>query len=166
MPPELAPIIELRAWYEGHSVKHKHLAQSLNLSPQQLAELFSGRNQPTGTQVLTIIEFLRTNNMTVDQPKTLTAALDRIEVLTAELKELKATKATTLPPVTVQKPPAVPVTLPNAPATSQTPANPPASERPLASLSKREIADRMDDANARGDKAETNKLWREYCARK
>src|ERR1700732_3930953 len=102
MPPELAPIMELRAWFESHSLKHKHLAQSLNISPQQLAELFSGRNQPTGTQVLAIIEFLRTNNMTtVDQPKTLTAALDRIEVLSAEIKELKSGKATTLPPVTV-----------------------------------------------------------------
>jgi hypothetical protein len=101
---------------------------------------------------------------TVDQPKTLTAALDRIEVLTAELKELKAAKATTLPPVTVQKPPAVPVTQPNAPI-SQVPVSPPAGERPLASLSKVEIADQMDDANARGDKQLANRLWAEYSAR-
>jgi hypothetical protein len=44
MPPELAPVIELRPWYESHSLKHKDLARSLNISPQQLAELFSGRN--------------------------------------------------------------------------------------------------------------------------
>jgi len=162
MPPELAPIIELRAWYENHDLKHKDLARSLNISPQQLAELFSGRNQPTGTQVLAIVEFLMTNNMTtVDQPKTLTAALDRIEVLTAELKELKAAKATTLPPVTVQKPPAVTV----RPATSQAPANSPANEHPWVSLSKVEIADLMDAANANGDKILTDKLWREYSAR-
>jgi hypothetical protein len=52
-----------------------------------------------------------------------------------------------------------------APATSQTPANPPAGERPLASLSKVEIADLMDEANAKGDKVLTDKLWREYCTR-
>jgi hypothetical protein len=122
------------------------LAQSLNISPQQLAELFSGRNQPTGTQVLAIIEFLRTNNMTAaDQPKTLTAALNRIEVLTAELKELKASKATTLPPVTIKKPPAVPVTQPNAPAPSQAPTGQTPVERPLSELSKKEIADKHID---------------------
>ena len=86
MPPELAPIIELRAWYENHALKHKDLARSLNLSPQQLSELFSGRNQPTGTQVLAILEFLKENMTTVDQPKTLTAAKDRIAELTAELE--------------------------------------------------------------------------------
>lgn len=118
MPPELAPIVELRVWYEAHAhaVKHKDLARSLKLSPQQLAELFGGRNQPTGIQVLAILEFLRTNTMvTVDAPKSLSAALDRIEVLTAELKELKAGKATALSPATIQKPPAVTVPPPIAP---------------------------------------------------
>jgi hypothetical protein len=111
----LAPIIELRSWYESHDLKHKNLAKLLNLSPQQLSELFSGRNNPTGLQLLAILEFLRTNNMTtVDEPKTLGSAKDLIQSLREELNELKGGKAT-LPIGSTQIPPAVTVTPPIAP---------------------------------------------------
>jgi hypothetical protein len=53
-----------------------------------------------------------------------------------------------------------------ASSTNPPPASSPAAERPLAELSKRELADLMDEANARGDKAATDKLWREYRSRK
>jgi hypothetical protein len=162
MPPDLAPIIELRAWYENHSVKHKHLAQSLKLSPQQLAELFSGRNQPTGAQMLAIIEFLRTNTMTtVDQPKTLTAALDRIEVLTAELKELKAAQTTTVAPVSVPKPPAATVTPPIAPAPTQPP-----TAKTIDQMTSVELTVACDEASQAGDKAAANRFYRAYSERK
>jgi hypothetical protein len=51
----------------------------------------------------------------------------------------------------------------NAPAA---PANPPVDQRPLASLSKVELANAMDAANDKGDKPLTDKLWREYSSRK
>ncbi len=103
MAPELAPIIELRSWYEGNSLKHKDLARSLNLSPQQLANLFSGRNQPTGKQLLTVLQFLRTN-MTTEPIKTLAAAKEKIEALTAELARRAPAKITA--PVGAFAPPA------------------------------------------------------------
>jgi hypothetical protein len=149
MPPALTPIIELRAWYEGHALKHKNLARSLNLSPQQLSELFSGRNQPTGTQVLAILEFLRTNNMTtVDEPKTLTAAKDRIAELTAELNELKAGKATS-PTGTVHIPPAVAVTQPIAPKPAAAQPNAPAPPATTMTAWETELA-RVEKARAAG----------------
>jgi transcriptional regulator with XRE-family HTH domain len=94
-------IIDLRAWYEDHDVSQKNLARKLYLSPQQLSEIFAGRNRPTGDQVLRIQEFLRTNDMKTDfidprtkprptasnpGPKTLTEARERIEVLEAQLR--------------------------------------------------------------------------------
>jgi DNA-binding XRE family transcriptional regulator len=136
------------------------LARTLGISPANLFEILKGNHSPNAEVALHIEELLR-NTMTIDEPKTLSSAKDRIAELTAELK---AAKATTLPPVAVQKPPAVTVTPAIAPATSQAAGQPPV-ERPLSQLSKKEIADRMDDANARGDQAETNKLWREYSAR-
>jgi transcriptional regulator with XRE-family HTH domain len=93
-------ITDLRAWYEDHDVSQKNLARKLYLTPQQLSELFAGRNRPTGDQVLRIQEFLRTNMRTdyIDPrtkprptasnpgPKTLTEARERIEVLEAQLR--------------------------------------------------------------------------------
>jgi transcriptional regulator with XRE-family HTH domain len=104
MSPDLTRelVTTLRAWYESSDVSQKNLARKLYLSPQQLSEIFAGRNRPTGDQVLRIQEFLRTNNMKTDhldprtkprpttsdpgRPKTLSAALDRISLLEAQLR--------------------------------------------------------------------------------
>jgi transcriptional regulator with XRE-family HTH domain len=94
-------VIDLRAWYEDNDVSQKNLARKLYLTPQQLSEIFAGRNRPTGEQVLRIQEFLRTNMKTdyldprikpqqaasnPGQPKTLTEARDRIADLEAQLR--------------------------------------------------------------------------------
>ena len=89
---------QLRQWYESHSMPQKDLAATLDLSPQQLAEIFGGRNRPTGPQVLEIIAFLNNENMKPeridppapprqpiaehpDQPRTLHDAKERIAEL-------------------------------------------------------------------------------------
>jgi transcriptional regulator with XRE-family HTH domain len=95
-------VTDLRAWYEDHDVSQKNLARKLYLTPQQLSEIFAGRNRPTGDQVLRIQEFLRANNMKTDfidprtaprsttndplQPKSLGQAKEMIEDLRAQLK--------------------------------------------------------------------------------
>src|SRR5271165_1850710 len=104
MSPDLTRelVIDLRAWYEESDVSQKNLARKLYLTPQQLSEIFAGRNRPTGDQVLRIQEFLRTNNMKTDyldprakprptssnpeQPKSLGQAKEMIEDLRAQLK--------------------------------------------------------------------------------
>jgi transcriptional regulator with XRE-family HTH domain len=95
-------ITDLRAWYEDNDLSQKSLARKLYISPQQLSELFAGRNKPTGEQALRIQEFLRTNMKTPSTyldprtkprptastpgPKTLTEARDRIADLEAQLR--------------------------------------------------------------------------------
>jgi transcriptional regulator with XRE-family HTH domain len=104
MAPDLTKelVTELRAWYEDQrDLSQKNLARKLYLTPQQLSEIFAGRNRPTGEQVLRIQEFLRTNNMRIDidprtklrptasnpeQPKSLGRAREMIEDLRAQLK--------------------------------------------------------------------------------
>jgi transcriptional regulator with XRE-family HTH domain len=101
MSPDLTRelVIDLRAWYEDNDVSQKNLARKLYLSPQQLSEIFAGRNRPTGDQVLRIQEFLRTNDMKTDlidpprrptesdssQPKSLSVANEMIKNLRAQL---------------------------------------------------------------------------------
>lgn len=60
MPPERSEqlVYELEAWYRSHSVRQKDLAGSLGMSAQQLSEILSMRNRPTGEQGLRIREFL------------------------------------------------------------------------------------------------------------
>jgi transcriptional regulator with XRE-family HTH domain len=103
-------VTDLRAWYEDQrDLSQKNLARKLYLSPQQLSEIFAGRNRPTGDQVLRIQEFLQTNDMkspstyldprttprstTNDplQPKSLGQAKEMIEDLRAQLKGGAAT---------------------------------------------------------------------------
>jgi hypothetical protein len=97
--------------------------------------------------------------------RTLTAAVEEIERLESQVIALNAALAAskTAAPAKVQIP-----TQATNPAVSQPQpaASLPQVERPLADLSRREIADLMDEANARGDKATTDRLWREYCRRK
>jgi hypothetical protein len=100
-----------------------------------------------------------------DRFRTLTAACDEIVRLEQQVIGLNAAlvASKTAPPAKVQIP-----AQPTNPAVSQPqPAGSlPMVERPLADLSRREIADLMDEANARGDKLTTDRLWREYCSRK
>jgi hypothetical protein len=93
--------------------------------------------------------------------RTLTAACDEIARLEQQVIGLNAAPAASKTKVQIP-------TLPTTPAVSQPQlaASPPQVERPLADLSRREIADLMDEANARGDKPTTDRLWREYCRRK
>jgi hypothetical protein len=81
-------VYELDAWYRGHTVRQKDLAAVLGLSPQGLAEILALRNKPTGEQALRIAEFLNNNTMntSVESPRTLAAAKEKIAELTAELK--------------------------------------------------------------------------------
>ena len=91
MPPELAPIIALRTWYENHDTKQKDLAAALGLSPQQLAELFSGRNKPTGVQLLKIQDFLNVQTMNSQPaPKTLYEAKEQLLAMEKTRLELTA----------------------------------------------------------------------------
>jgi len=44
---------------KNHNVKHKELAEKLGIAPQGMTEIFKGRNQPTGEQVLVMLELLK-----------------------------------------------------------------------------------------------------------
>lgn len=70
MPPERSQqlVFELDAWYRSHSVRQKDLAGLLHMSPQQLAEILSLRNHPTGEQALQILDFLKMENMEPIEP--------------------------------------------------------------------------------------------------
>jgi hypothetical protein len=46
-------------WAKAHNVKSKDLAEMLGITPQGMTEIFKGRNQPTGEQVLVMLELLR-----------------------------------------------------------------------------------------------------------
>jgi hypothetical protein len=101
-------------------------------------------------------------NATQTRFKTLDLACQEIERLEQRVVALNAELAASKSKAQTPTPPSAPAGVSQTPAA----ATPPVFERPLASLSKREIVDMMDEANARGDKAETDKLWREYSARK
>lgn len=98
--------------------------------------------------------------------RTLDSACQHIEALEGQIVTLNAALASRATAPAKAQTPAPPVNQQNAPATTQRPVSLPAVERPLAELSKRELADLMDAANASGDKATTDKLWREYRTRK
>lgn len=111
MPSDLTRelVTDLRAWYEDNDMSQKDLARTLNLSPQQLAEIFARRNQPTGEQVLKIQEFLRRNNMKTDyldpratprptagdpgrppRPRTLSQAIDALDEANFTISNLRS----------------------------------------------------------------------------
>lgn len=59
-PNRVARLVEdLRAWVRIHRVKKTLLARELEMSPQALSNLFSGRQQLTGEQTLAILELIR-----------------------------------------------------------------------------------------------------------
>jgi DNA-binding XRE family transcriptional regulator len=93
VPPERTAqlIAGLREYRERNAISQAALARILCISPANMFEILKGKHSPNAETALHIEELLRTNNMTtVDQPKTLTAAKDRIEALTAELAQLKS----------------------------------------------------------------------------
>jgi hypothetical protein len=45
-------VSQMREWAKTHNVKNTELAGMLGLTPQGVTEIFRGRNQPTGEQVL------------------------------------------------------------------------------------------------------------------
>jgi plasmid maintenance system antidote protein VapI len=45
---------------KDHKVKIKELAEILGIKLQGITEIFSGRNQPTGEQVLVMLELMKT----------------------------------------------------------------------------------------------------------
>jgi transcriptional regulator with XRE-family HTH domain len=59
----------LRVWYDGHDILQKDLAALLGLSPQGLAEVFAGRNKPTGEQALQMVEILKDESKVPIRPK-------------------------------------------------------------------------------------------------
>jgi transcriptional regulator with XRE-family HTH domain len=90
-------------------------ARALGISPANLFEILKGKHSPNAEVALHIEEILR-NDMTIDKPKTLDAAKDRIEALTAELEKLKAAGKATLPTGNIQNPLVVTPPKPAAPA--------------------------------------------------
>jgi len=49
----------MREWAKTHNVKSKDLAEMLGISPQGMTEIFKGGNQPTGEQVLVMLELTK-----------------------------------------------------------------------------------------------------------
>jgi hypothetical protein len=47
-------VLQMRKWAKSHNVKNTELAEMLG------AEIFKGRNQPTGEQVLVMFELMKT----------------------------------------------------------------------------------------------------------
>jgi len=95
--------------------------------------------------------------------KTLSTALEEISRLESQVVALNAALASKVAaPAKAQTP-----TPPSAPTLNQPPAaaTPPAVERPLAEMSKRELTEILDRANANGDKAAVDRIWAEYSSR-
>jgi transcriptional regulator with XRE-family HTH domain len=54
-----ASLVEkMRCWCKENGVTQTELGVRLGISPQGVTEIFKGRNQPTGTQVLLMQEML------------------------------------------------------------------------------------------------------------
>jgi plasmid maintenance system antidote protein VapI len=52
-------VSQMREWAKTHNVKSKDLAEMLGISPQGMTEIFKGSNQPTGEQVLVMLELTK-----------------------------------------------------------------------------------------------------------
>ena len=52
-------VSQMREWAKTHNVKNKELAGMLGLTPKGVTEIFKGRNQPTGEQVLVMLELIK-----------------------------------------------------------------------------------------------------------
>jgi transcriptional regulator with XRE-family HTH domain len=53
-------IAEVKAWCQRNKVKKKDLAAILEMTPQALNDVLSGRNQPSGEKVLHLQEIINT----------------------------------------------------------------------------------------------------------
>jgi hypothetical protein len=52
-------VSQTRERAKTHNVKNTELAEMLLITPQVITEIFKGRNQPTGEQVLEMLELMR-----------------------------------------------------------------------------------------------------------
>jgi len=93
--------------------------------------------------------------------KTLSTALEEISRLESQVVALNAALASKTAAAAKAQTPA-PAVVANQPPAAATP---PAGERPLSELSKRELTEVLDRANARGDKTAVAKIWAEYSSR-
>jgi DNA-binding transcriptional regulator YiaG len=60
VPERTAKLLtELKTWCHTNRVKQVELAKMLGVTPQGVTEWFKGRNQPTGEQVLAMLEILK-----------------------------------------------------------------------------------------------------------
>jgi hypothetical protein len=93
--------------------------------------------------------------------RTLSAAQDHIENLERQVAVLNSELAASKTAAAAKTQPPAPPTVNQPPAA----VTPPAAERPLAELSKRELTEVLDRANAREDKTAVAKIWAEYSSR-
>ena len=52
-------VSQMREWAKTHNVKNTELAGMLGITPQGVTEIFKARNQPTGEQVLVMLELTK-----------------------------------------------------------------------------------------------------------
>jgi transcriptional regulator with XRE-family HTH domain len=52
-------VTEMKKWAKAKKLKNQELAKLLGITPQGITEIFKGRNQPTGEQVLAILELMK-----------------------------------------------------------------------------------------------------------
>ena len=52
-------VSQMREWAKTHTVKNTELAGMLGITPQVVTEIFKGRNQSTGEQVLVMLELMK-----------------------------------------------------------------------------------------------------------
>ena len=106
MPPakEVEELVaEVKSWYEAnrHNTLQRDLAAKLGVSPTGLCQIFAGKNQPSASTTLAMIQLLQESNIMKtltdpprtppttsrdNEPKTLLAAKERIAELTTQLK--------------------------------------------------------------------------------
>jgi transcriptional regulator with XRE-family HTH domain len=89
-------VAALRTWYHAGGMRQKDLAAALALSPQSLNEILAGRNQPTGDQIVRIIEFMKTLDSKSpaigrdpSQPQTLAQAKEMLSAAREQLAQLR-----------------------------------------------------------------------------
>ena len=52
-------VADIEKWAKAKNLKNKELAEMLGITPQGITEIFMGRNQPTGEQVLVMLELMK-----------------------------------------------------------------------------------------------------------
>jgi predicted XRE-type DNA-binding protein len=52
-------VSQMGEWAKANNVKSKDLAEMFGITAQGMTEIFKGRNQPTGEQVLVMLELMK-----------------------------------------------------------------------------------------------------------